>query len=251
VLALGRGQASGPSTGRRQTLGTTLVHAGFRRPTALAFALGARVALVVVLPAIAAPFLFAAFRDRPALAIIFMALPVGLAYLLPTILLGRMAAARKLRIDSALPDVLDLLVLCIEAGLSLNAGIGRVADERSGKNDPLGQELAHLANELRLGVPRKDAFRSLADRTGSDDLRAVVAHLVQTERLGGNLGPALRAQSEMVRMSRRLRTEEAANKMPLKMLLPLVCFMPALFIVIIVPVALRLVAAVSGTNALP
>jgi tight adherence protein C len=251
VFALGRGQASGADTGQRRTLRTTLVHAGFRRPTALAFALGVRVALMIAAPLLLAPIVFAKFGARPALALLFLAIAVGTAYVLPTFLLGGMATRRKQRIDGALSDVLDLLVLCVEAGLGLNAAISRVAEERAGNRDPLGEELGQLANELRLGVPRKDALRSLAARTGSDDLRAVVAHLVQTERLGGNLGPALRAQSDMVRMSRRLRAEETANKMPLKMLLPMVCFMPALFIVIIVPVALRLVAAMSGTNALP
>jgi len=117
--------------------------------------------------------------------------------------------------------------------------------------DPLGQELAQLAHELRAGVPRKDALQNLAERAGSADLRTVVAQLVHTERLGGNVGPALRAQSETVRTTQKLRAEEIANRMPIKMLLPTVMFMPALFIAIIAPVALRIAAVLSANRTLP
>jgi tight adherence protein C len=97
-------------------------------------------------------------------------------------------------------------------------------------------------------VPRKDGLTNLATRAGSEDLRSVVAQLVHTERLGGNVGPALRLQSESVRSAHKLRAEEIANRMPIKMLIPTVLFMPALFIAIIAPVVLRVMAVLSSTK---
>jgi tight adherence protein C len=170
----------------------------------------------------------------------------GLGFVLPTFIVGRLATTRKSRINAALPNVLDLLVLCIESGLSLDAAITRVVDDRRKNQDPFAEELAHLSSELRVGVSRREALRNLAKRTGSDEVRGLVAHLIQTDKLGGNLGPALRAQAETVRTTRKLRAEEIANRMPVKMLLPTVLFLPPLFIAIFVPVVLKAMEVLSG-----
>jgi tight adherence protein C len=200
------------------------------------------------LPAVLAPLAYAYSGGKMGLVILMMVAPLALGYILPTFVISSMATGRKRRIDSGLPDVLDLLVLCMEAGLGLNAAITRVAEERSDPKDPIGQELSQLASELRAGVPRKDALTNFAERTGSEDLRTVVAQLVHTERLGGNVGPALRLQSESVRTTHKLRAEEIANRMPIKMLLPTVLFMPALFIAIIAPVVIRVLAVMETTK---
>ena len=176
---------------------------------------------------------------------LMLLVPLAVGYVLPTFVVSSMAKRRVRNIDVALPDVLDLLVLCMEAGLGLNAAIQRVAEERSDKKDALGSELAQLASELRAGVPRKDGLMNMGERAGSEDLRALVAQLVHTERLGGSVGPTLRAQSETVRSQHKLRAEEIANRMPIKMLIPTVLFMPALFIAIIAPVVLRVMAVLS------
>jgi tight adherence protein C len=245
LIALGRRQASGENTQNTRTgLRATLRYAGIRNPNAVYIVLGTRIVLMLAMAGLMTP-LFLSGNRKPATFLFGMVLII-LGYALPTLVVQRMAGQRKIRVTAALPDVLDLLVLCVESGLGLNAAIARVAEDRAETKDPLGVELAQLANEVRVGVPRRDALRNFADRTGSEDVRSLVAHLVQTERLGGNLGPALRAQSDSARATRKLRAEEIANRMPVKMLLPTVLFMPALFLVIFVPVALQAIEVLRG-----
>ena len=232
----------------RDQLRITLRHAGFRKPSAEPIAMGLRLVLTIGLPALMAPLVFAGFRGKPGAALLLLIVPLAVGYILPTFMIGSMAKRRVRKINTALPDVLDLLVLCMEAGLGLNAAIQRVAEERADKKDPLGSELEQLASELRAGVSRKDGLTNMGDRAGSEDLRALVAQIVHTERLGGSIGPTLRLQSESVRSTQKLRAEEIANRMPIKMLIPTVLFMPALFIAIIAPVVLRVVAVLSTTK---
>jgi tight adherence protein C len=233
LISLGTKQANKQG---RDSLRATLRHAGFRRPSALPILLGIRVVLMVGFPMLTSAFVMPMLGDDPTTAMLGLGAAAGLGYMLPAFAVKQLAAKRQVAINAALPDVLDLLVLCMEAGLGLNAAITRVAEERSGGGDILGNEFERLANELRVGVPRKDALQNLADRVGSGDLRTVVAQLIHTERLGGNVGPALRAQSESVRAARRLRTEEIANQMPVKMLLPTLVFVIPLFIILFAPV---------------
>jgi tight adherence protein C len=249
VIALGSARANKQRADKRASLRTTMRHAGFRGANAIAFMFGLRVMVMIALPALFAPLAYTYAGGQLALIVLLLALPVALGYVLPTVVVNSLARKRIARIDAALPDVLDLLVVCMEAGLGLNAAITRVAEERAGTGDTLGEEMAQLSSELRAGVPRKDALQNLADRAGGEDLRAVVAQLVHTERLGGNVGPALRAQSDSVRTAHKLRAEEIANRMPIKMLLPTVLFMPALFIVIIAPVVLRVMAVLADKPA--
>jgi tight adherence protein C len=250
-ITLGKRQETKKEASKRAPLRTLLRHAGFRRPSAVSLVLGVRIAVTIGLPMLAAPLAFAHFRGRAPVALLLLAVPAVLGYLLPGLVVARLADARKRRVDTALPETLDLLVLCMEAGLGLNAAIFRVAEERSGTDDPLGHELAQLAHELGASVSRKDALQNLAERTGSEDLRTIVAQLVHTERLGGNVGPALRAQAESLRSAHKLRAEEMANRLPIKMLLPTVMFMPALFITIIAPVVLRIMATLTATKVTP
>src|SRR5262249_41953215 len=153
----------------------------------------------------------------------------------------QIASRRRDKINATLPDALDLLLLCVEAGLGLNAAIARVAEERSNSSttDPISEELPLLSKELQVGLARREAFRNLAERTGVEDVRALAAQLIQSERLGSSVAAALRAQSEHIRIQRRLQAEEQANKVQVKMLLPMVLFIfPALFIVIMTPTIL-------------
>jgi tight adherence protein C len=247
LIRLGRSQDADARTNKqRNSLRQTIRHAGFRSPSAIHVVLGIRVVLGLVLPALSAPILLKSDPNRAPATMLFCFVLFAIGFLLPAFIIGRMAKKRQLAIKVALPDVLDLLVLCIESGLGLNAAIARVAEDRAEMKDPLGDELGVLSNELRVGVPRRDALRNVGERTGSDELRSLVAHMIQTERLGGNIGPAIRAQSDGVRAARRFRAEEIANRMPVMMLLPTVMFMPALFIVIFVPVALQAVRILSG-----
>ena len=247
LVALGRRQGAKQNRTKKSELRITLHHAGFHRQNAVHVVLGLRVVLMIALPATTIPLLFTQRGNASPTAILFLGALLILGYVLPTFVVQRLAPKRKARIGDTLPDTLDLLVLCVESGLGLNAAIGRVAADRATrKKDPLGTELQTLTSELRVGLSRRDALRNLVDRTGSDELRPLVAHLIQTESLGGNLGPALRSQSDSARQGRKLRAEEVANRMPVKMLLPTVLFMPPLFIVIFVPVALQAIATLKG-----
>jgi len=245
LVSIGSRQVESQKEESRESLRALLRHAGFRRPSAVPIALGIRVLLMFALPAVVGPVLvaFLGFQDDWTMTLVVMAMPAMAGYMLPTFVLAKMVRTRQVAINASLPDVLDLLVLCMEAGLGLNAAIARVAEERGHHKDPLGVEFQQLANELRVGVARRDALQNLASRVGSGDLRTVVAQLIHTERLGGNVAPALRAQSEAVREARKLRTEEIANKLPVKMLAPTLVFIMPLFIVMFTPVVIKMMEA--------
>jgi tight adherence protein C len=151
-------------------------------------------------------------------------------------------ARRRIRlIRHALPDSLDLMVVCLEAGLGLTATIARVGEERSSMSDPLGIEFARVARELQEGRPRDEALRGLADRNGVDDLKSLVGLIVQTDKLGASMAKTLRAHADVLRTKRRQRAEEAARKLPIKILFPLAFFiLPSLFTVAIGPAVLRI-----------
>ena len=228
----------------KRDLRLTLIQAGIRRPNAVALLTGFRVALaagVAVLGTLAASVL--APNMMPA-AFAF----AGTAYVVPGFIVGRMATNRCATIRQTLPDALDLLLLCVEAGLGLNAAFQRVGEERTEMGpDPMGEELLIVGRELQVGRTRKDALRGLAERTGIDEVRALVAQLIQSERLGSSIGGALRAQSDSLRHARRLEAEEQANKTQIKLLFPLIlCIFPSVMVVILMPAVLRLVDALKS-----
>src|SRR2546428_759821 len=148
---------------------------------------------------------------------------------------------RVQELTSALPDTLDLMVTCLEAGLGLNAAIARIGEERSGREDALGREFAQVAFELRSGRTREDALRGLGDRNGVEDLKALAGLIIQSDRLGASMAQTLRSHADLLRTKRRQRAEERARKLPIKMLFPLAFFiLPALFIVVGGPAMPRL-----------
>jgi tight adherence protein C len=154
------------------------------------------------------------------------------------------AQRRRDEIERALPDVLDLITVSVEAGLALEAALTRVAQHGAG---PLHVELRRTLSEIGLGRRRREALAALAERTGTPTVRSLVNAMNQAERSGMQLGPVLRAQSEQLRQRRRQRAEEAAMKAPLKMLFPLVVFIfPAMFVVLMGPAVLELVKVFSG-----
>lgn len=160
----------------------------------------------------------------------------ALGYYLPNMLLARLVANRKESLQNALPDALDLMIVCVEAGLGLDAAMNRAAGEIGMRSEALSEELNLLALELRMGVKREQALRNLALRTGVDDISSFVAMLVQADRFGTNVAEALRIQAETMRTHRRLRAEERAAKIPLKLLFPLIFFIfPSLMVVLLGP----------------
>jgi tight adherence protein C len=157
------------------------------------------------------------------------------------------ARKRSRAILNALPDSLDLMIICLEAGLGLNATITRVGQERSSLNDPLGQEFSLMSLELRNGRSREEALRALSDRNGVDDLRSLTALVIQSDRLGASMAKTLRVHADLLRTRRRQRAEEAARKLPIKMLFPLALFiLPPLFTVTVGPAVLQIVTVLGG-----
>jgi len=160
------------------------------------------------------------------------------------ILLGgsRLIERRRQAITDGLPDVLDLLIVCLEAGCSLDQSIVRATEELSLAYPPLGDELRMLTTETRAGKPRVEAFRNLEARTKNEDVKSLVAMLVQTDRFGTSVSQALRTFAEVARTKRRQRAEEKAAKMGVKMVFPLVlCLFPALYVVTIGPAVILIV----------
>ncbi len=173
--------------------------------------------------------------------------PVGglaAGYFLPNLWLQGRKSRRREQIQHALPDALDMLTICVEAGLAFESGLQRVSMQWSG---PLSDEFRRVVGEIRLGVPRAQALRRLAERCGTPDVSSFVAVLVQADSMGTGIAQVLQSQSEQMRVLRRQRAEEKANRAPILVMLPLVFFIfPALFIILLGPAVPKLLQAFSG-----
>lgn len=162
----------------------------------------------------------------------------ALGYLGPELFLRRAVEKRQRLIRKQLPDALDLLTVCVEAGLGFDAALAKVVEKMKG---PLPEEFARTLQEVRLGKPRRDALRDFGKRVGVEEVSTFVAALVQADQLGVSIGKVLRLQSEQTRQKRRQRAEEQAMKAPIKMLFPLVFFIfPALFVVLLGPAVIQI-----------
>jgi tight adherence protein C len=168
-------------------------------------------------------------------------------YMAPGLLLQRRINQRKKEIQNGLADALDLFVLCLEAGSGLDQAIVKASDELDVAYPALGDQLRMVIAEMRAGKPRLEAFRGLAARTHVDDVRALVAMLVQTDRFGTSIAQALRSHAEVCRTKRRQRAEERAQKVGVKLVFPLVfCLFPALYVVMLGPAYLEFLKVFSG-----
>lgn len=218
------------------TIRARLVQAGFRRDDALTIFFGVRIAVALLMFV----FLSSPWVGRPNLAMAMGGAALG--YLLPSMGLARLAKRRQHRIQLALADALDLMVVSVEAGLGLDQAISRVAAELEFAYAELASELKLINLELRAGKPRAEALRNLADRTGVEDLTSLVTMLIQTDKFGTSVAQSLRVHSETLRTKRRQRAEEAAAKTGVKMVFPLVfCIFPSIWVVTIGPAAIRFV----------
>ena len=164
-----------------------------------------------------------------------------MGFYLPTLWLHHKTAGRRERILRGLPDALDLMVVCAEAGVGLDSAINRVGEEMKLNNEPLSEEFKLLGLELRAGKQRRDALANLAVRTDVEDVRSLTSLLVQTERFGTSIAQALRVHSDAMRTLRFQRAEEVAAKLPVKLLFPLIFFIfPSLFVTILGPAMIRI-----------
>jgi tight adherence protein C len=167
-------------------------------------------------------------------------------FFLPSLWLHRRAKARQEDIVNALPDVLDLLTVCVEGGMSFDAALARVAEQPEAKNSPFHQELLRMIHEMRAGRPRQEALRALADRCGVQEVNAMVSVFIQTDRLGTSMGKTLRVHADSSRIERRHRAEARAYVAPLKMIFPTALFlMPAFMLVAMGPSLLKILAALN------
>lgn len=223
-----------------------LIHAGYREPSAVAIYWGARLSLTVGLGALGFLVLQAATGDGVR-ALLAAGWGAGLGWVGPSVRVRSRARARQKDIQRALADALDLMVVCVEAGLALNQALVRVADEIRHVSQVTSDELTLVNLEIRAGVPRDEALRNLGDRTGVADLQSLVAMLIQTDRFGTSIAQALRVHSDTMRTKRRQRAEEAAAKTTIKLVFPLAfCIFPALFVVILGPALISIYRTLAG-----
>jgi tight adherence protein C len=238
---IGRAVAGSPE-GAPSKYRQRLFWAGYYEPRAVLLFLGTKVALAVL--GGVGYFLHATLVLRvvpvPRLLATSLILAVT-GFFLPDFWLRNRIQARQREIVHTLPDVLDLLMVCVEAGMGFDAAVARVSEQPDGRNSPLHQELQRMHLEVRAGRPRGEALRAFGERTGVDDVKAMVTAFVQTEKLGTPLGKTLRVHADSARVRRRHKAEEKAHLAPLKMLFPTVFFlMPSFFLVTLAPSLLGL-----------
>jgi tight adherence protein C len=231
---LGRlfGQAAG-SAG--SSLRRKLVMAGYFGENAVLSFTGIRVLLAAALPLTTMAIM--AQLEMPVLKLIVLApLMALIGFILPLVILSSRISQRQLLVRNGLADALDLMVSCVEAGLSLNAALARVAQELTTVHPALAQEFEITGLEMRTGKPREDALRNLGQRSGVQDLKSFTAMLIQTDKFGTSISRALRVFSDTLRTKRRQRAEEAAAQTTIKLVFPLVFFIfPTIFVVLLGP----------------
>lgn len=168
-------------------------------------------------------------------------------YYLPNVLLDARVRNRQRELFESFPDALDLIRVCVSAGLGLDAAIARVGQELKIKSAALAEEFRLLSLELRAGATRAQALRNLATRTGVEDINALVAMLIQAERFGTNVSDSLRVHAEALRTKRQMHAQEQAAKIPVKLTIPMaLCILPALFIVVVGPAAINILRSFGG-----
>ncbi|MHA4868947.1 type II secretion system F family protein [Duganella sp. PWIR1] len=224
----------------RSPLRTRFMNAGWRSASAPSIYFAAKTLLALGLPAIVALCgVFTGAAPQKSF-MYFLLLVAGIGYYLPNAVLSHKAAARCRDIFENFPDALDLLTVCVEAGLSLERALTKVAGEIHIKSMALAQELQLALMEMRAGFTKERALRNLALRSGVEDVDTLVAMLIQSERFGTSMGDSLRIHSDNLRGKRSVLAEEAAAKIALKLLFPLIfCIFPTLMLVLIGPAGIQ------------
>lgn len=221
----------------KSTLRIRFMNAGYQTASAPILFFAAKTILTLLLPGLL--LLYSGIGKTtiaPNLFLMLLVLLAAIGYFLPNALLERQIAHRQREIFENFPDAIDLMTVCVEAGLGLDAAIGRVGEEMRMKSPTLANELHLVTLELRAGGTRAQALRNLALRTGVEEVDTLVAMLIQADRFGTSVADSLRVHSDSLRTKRRLRAEEAAAKIPLKLLFPLIFFIfPSMLLVLLGP----------------
>ncbi len=223
------------------------LQAGIRNKNAPHYYFAIKTLLTVLLPVAMALFLYFTQSNIPfAQAMLLVLLAAAAGYYLPELLLRFITKRRIKRMRNSLPYMIDLMVICTESGMGIDAAIARISREMASANPDISQEFYLLALEMRAGATRIEALRNLALRSHLEELEDLVSMLVQAEKFGTSLAKALRVHSEMMRLRRTQRAEEFAAKIPVKMLLPLILFIfPTLMIVLLGPAIIQMIRVFS------
>ena len=219
------------------------LQAGIRNKNAPQYYFAIKTLLTLVLPALLAVFLhFTQPHYSFARVLLLVLLTAASGYYLPEMLLRFITQKRIERMRNSLPDMIDLMVICTESGMSIDAAIARISQEMARTNPDLAQEFYLAALEMRAGASRIEALRNLALRSRLEDLEDLVSVLVQADKFGTSLAESLRVQSDMMRSRRSQRAEEMAAKIPVKMTVPLILFIfPTLMLVLLGPAIIQMI----------
>ena len=236
------GEANKPSDESEvSAIRESLMTAGYRNAQAPILFMGAKLlsSILALGVAILLPTKLLGFPTLTAQLVIYICAALA-GYFLPMLWLRHAVSQRKEKIQDAFPDGLDLMVVCVEAGLGLDAAISRVSSEIRFAHRELAEEFNLVSLELRTGLSRAEALKNLSRRIDLEEVSSLVALLVQTDKFGTSIGQSLRVHSDSMRVNRQLRAEELAAKLPVKMLFPLVFFIfPSLFVVVVGPAAIK------------
>ncbi len=226
----------------------SLIQAGYRHPKGPAILLGIRVLapFLLALPYLLVNVMGGVMASGNLLVCLMLA---GTGFYLPPFILKALIGRRQERLDHSLPDVLDLLIVCVEGGLSLQSALHRVSDEVHNICVDMYHEL-HLTNaELRTGISREMALKNLGERTGAQTVKSLVGIMIQSDKMGTSIAKALRVHSDFLRVQRGQKAEERAGKLPVKIMIPLLLFIfPVIMIIVIGPGAIMTIHALSNSR---
>jgi tight adherence protein C len=234
------GAMEGQSDLEKNKLKLKLTNAGFRSDAAPMLFQGLRIVCIALflLPTAGVMLYFSGFTQK---ALIYILLLGGVGFYLPQVALWLLVSARKKQIFLSLPDALDLLVVCVESGLGLDAALRKVTDEMKNHAKVICEEFALANLQLQMGRTRREVLHDLGVRTGVDDMKALAAILIQADRFGSSIAQALRVQSDSMRVRRRQIAEEKAAKTAVQLIFPLVLFIfPSIFVVLVGPAAIQI-----------
>jgi tight adherence protein C len=218
-----------------------LMRAGFRSPNALKMLYGCKAILAVILPGVAIAATAKSDID-PGRRLLLMTAALAMGFFGPNEYVRHRARRRQKQIRKGLPNALDLMVVCVESGLGLDQAIVQVAKELQFAHPEISQEFSLMNLEMKAGNRRADALRNLSDRTGVEEVKKLVAVLVQADRFGTSIAQSLRGHSEFMRVQTRQQAEEKAAKLGVKLVFPIFfCILPSLFVVTVGPVLVRIV----------
>jgi len=228
---------------RKSRLKSRLVQAGFRQPKAVSWFLATKLIAAFVLPMLVVLplLLMGMLGEKAAIGVSLLSVAGLIGFFGPDIFLQHRIEQRQNTIASSFPDALDMLVVCVEAGLGLDAAINRIASELGHAHPLIAEELQLVSLELRAGKQREAALRGLSDRTAVEEISALTSILVQSEQFGTSIASALREHADGMRLVRIQNAREKAAKLPVKLIFPIMLFIfPALFLVILGPAFIRI-----------